>query len=469
MEMIKGSFRDPGGFVAKHDGNILRFMTEQAQKEFQYVIETGFLDTLVESNRLVSWQSANIDELKTHIQNNSLYNQYRYCVRHPVIPFLSYPYEWCFNALKKAALFHLELQIQALEKSIVLSDATAYNIQFLGTDPIFVDHLSFKPYKEGTPWLAHNQFCIQFLYPLVFSAATGLHFGLIYRSNMQGIHHDHLLNMLPWHKKLNPSFLMHVTLPNLLKKKETSQAFKNKITSEQCISKKNYGQLLKSLVLMIEKLSLPHEKSLWTEYNGSYCIYDETDVKAKEAFLTDFIKKYSFDSLLDLGCNTGKYAYLASQNGVRQIVGLDSDPLSINHAFSYSAKNNINLLPLVMDLANPSPSQGWLEQERSSFLERFKDKTQAVLALALIHHLRFSSGIPLDQIIDFITGLSSHGVIEFIPKSDPMVGKLLQCREDIFADYSQENFERLLNIRNKIIDKKLVSHTGRHLYIFQRK
>lgn len=478
---IPGSFRDPNGFVVKDKANnrILRWMTSDAKLELEAVLKTGFLDHLVESNQLVHFEAEQLEAkhlkaeyLEAEHLAQPLAEEYLHCLKHPLIPYISYPFEWCFQGLKTAALFHLDLQIQALKKSVILSDASAYNIQFIGTQPIFIDHLSFKPYQEGTPWLAHHQFCTHFLYPLLFEAYTGLHFGSLYKANLHGIPQEFILKLTPWHKKCSFSFFVHVYLPHWLKQKEHHSILKKQIKIENTLSKKNYFKLLESLKLFIEKLEHPNASSHWSQYQQKHCIYGEKDKLIKEETLEIFIKKFNISSLLDLGCNTGHYSILACQKGVKEVIGVDSDPLSIDNAFSNSYDNtnssNISFLPLIMDLANPTPNQGWSENERDGFLERFKDKTKGVLALALIHHLRFTAGIPLNKIIPFITQFSPCGIIEFIPKEDPMAAKLLQFRESTFGDYTQDHFESLLSKNNLIVEKTLLPDSKRYLYTFVR-
>ncbi len=471
MQTVSGSFRDPGGRVFEQDKTILRLVTEKAKQEFDLVKKTGLLEDLIKLNRLVDCQESQIQESKETPEILS----YQYQFKHPLLPYISYPYEWCFSALKKAALFHLSLQLDALEKSVILCDATAFNIQFQGTQPIFIDHLSFKPYQEGMPWHAHHQFCMQFLHPLLFTAATGLHFGFLLKDNLNGMEEETLLKILPIKYKLSPSIFIHVILPSLLKKRlknenELQTPFTHSNNSDKTfVSKKNYRDLLKSLYFLIKELELPHKKSLWTEYNTTYCSYDEPEIKTKESTLIHFIKQFSIKTLLDLGCNTGKYACLAYNNGVNDVIGFDKDPLSIEFAFSDAEKKRIPFLPLIADISNPSPGLGWLEKERSGFKDRFTNKVDALIALAIIHHLRFTCGIPLDQLITFIVGLAPNGLIEFVPKEDPMSQRLLQHREDVFADYNRENFEAILGNLTRIKESIKISNTGRRLYLYERK
>lgn len=457
MQRIESSYRDPSGFVTASKDNIFRFIDERAYKEFQEVNSSGFLSNLSKTKQLVNWENYDKDVL--NLLKNCTFDlkKYKHILKSPKLDFISYPYEWCFLGLKKAALFHLEMQINALQQDIVLADATAYNIQFKGTNPIFIDHLSFKPYHKGSFWNAHGQFCEQFLNPLVLSSQVGIEHNALYLANMEGIPNNLLLKLLPFSSKLKPLIFLHIVAPSLLNSKRDIA----KASTQATFDKNSYLALLKTLRLFIESLQPKTQKSFWSGY--AQCNnYNDASFQEKEQFIINFVEKTKPKMLWDLGCNTGHFSMLAARKGVENVLAFDLDLACLNTLFEKAESENLPILPLYLNLQKPTPSIGWQQKERDGFIER--KNADSLLALALIHHLRISSNIPLDQIVSYLTNLAPTGIIEFIPKSDSKVKELLLLREDIFDDYSQENFESLLSNETKIVQKQKLSDSDRILY-----
>ena len=109
-----------------------------------------------------------------------------------------------------------------------------------------------------------------------------------------------------------------------------------------------------------------------------------------------------------------------------------------------------------------SPNQGWNESERRGILSRFK--FDGMIALAFNHHLTIAKNIPLEESIKWLINFAPRGIIEFVPKEDETIKKMLQLREDIFIDYNENNFRKILEVNAKIIRKNKVSSSGRVLY-----
>ena len=126
-----------------------------------------------------------------------------------------------------------------------------------------------------------------------------------------------------------------------------------------------------------------------------------------------------------------------------------------------------SLLPLLIDLTNPSPSQGWALQDRQSLVER--GPAEGVLALALIHHLAIGNNVPLGPVAEFLSKLGSHQLVEFVPKDDPQIQRMLISREDIFEDYSLKGFERAFEKYFDVRRRTSVGDSGRVLYWLDRR
>ncbi len=449
MSRAASSYRDPEGFVSIEDERVFRYMDSKAYKDFLDANQEGFLNRLVQEKKLVPWQSKDIQLEKTGPYNN--------VVQLHRLSFISYPYEWSFQALKKAAIFHLDIQIEGLENNVVLSDATAYNVQFVGTEPIFIDHQSFKPYSDGEFWKGHGQFCEQFLNPLLLSAEVGIDYNGIYQANVDGIASELLLKVLPFYKKLKPALLMHLVVPHSMSTKRTVA----KKTQTRKFSKNSYLALLKTLRSTIDGLKPKIKGTFWSGY-ADCNNYQDSSFQEKEKFISDFVQKTQPPILWDLGCNNGYFSILAAKNGARSVMSFDFDLECLDNLFLKAEELNLNIQPLLFNLSKPSPNIGWQQQERQGIFER--RNATSLLALALIHHMRISSNIPLDQIVGYLTKLAPSGVIEFVPKTDSKVQELLMLREDIFFDYEQQNFEQLLLSKAKIIERCKINNSDRTLY-----
>lgn len=454
-----GSFRDPSGTVMVAADRVFRTIMPFAAADYESTRRTGILEELAARGLVVDERPVGKEVLGAAGTCAS------YVVEHPKLPFISYPYEWCFHALKDAALLHLDVHLRCLERGVTLSDASAYNIQFRGPAPVFIDTLSFRPYREGEIWTAHRQFCDQFLNPLLLRALLGIPHNAWYRGSMEGIPVEHLANALPLRAKLSWNVIKHVVLHALFEKMSTQERPAGAI-SQVRLPLAAFRQLLSGLRDWIGKLEPKDgERTVWRDY-AEVNSYSGDEARRKAEFVRQFATATRPALLWDLGCNTGEYSKAALQAGARLSIGFDFDGGALERAYLRAKAEGLNLLPLHLDATNPSPSQGWAQHERKGMRERAS--AQAVLALAFVHHLAVAKNVPLDYVVDWLVGLARSGVIEFVQKDDPMVRELLRLRQDIFSDYSEENFERALGARARIHRVEQVSASGRKLYWFER-
>jgi ribosomal protein L11 methylase PrmA len=454
-----GSFRDPGGTVLVAADRVFRTVMPLAAADYESTRRTGIVADLAAHGLVVEERPVAREMLGAAGERAS------YVVEHPKLPFISYPYEWCFHALKDAALLHLDVHLRCLERGVTLSDASAYNIQFRGPQPVFIDTLSFRPYRDGEIWTAHRQFCDQFLNPLLLRALLGIPHNAWYRGSMEGIPVDHLANALPLRAKLSPNVLKHVVLHALLERSSRAQRPAGEIRQMR-LPLEAFRAMLRGLRDWLSRLE-PKDggKSVWRDY-AEVNSYSSDETRRKAEFVRRFAAATRPAQLWDLGCNTGEYSRAALQAGARLCIGFDFDLGALERAYLRARAEGLNLLPLHLDATNPSPSQGWAQHERKGMQER--GPADAVLALAFVHHLAVAKNVPLDYVVDWLVGLARAGVIEFVPKDDPMVGELLRLRQDIFADYSEQAFEQALAARARIRRVEQVSATGRKLYWFER-
>lgn len=449
------SFRDPNGFIFFIGSDLFRQINETGRQNFDFLTDSGLYQKLVEDKLLIAHEQA---PEKITLSKNA----YK-IIKPQIIPFLSYPYEWSFTQLKDAALLTLKIQETALKYNMSLKDASAYNVQFIGCNPIFIDTLSFEKYKEGQPWIAYRQFCQHFLTPLALMAKKELHLNLLLRDFIDGIPLDLASKLLPPAAKLNFSLLAHIHLHALNQKRMADKKIdktKFKMTKFQMVS------FIDNLRSAVENLKIKKYQTEWEKYY-TFTNYSDKAFKEKQLLLQQYIKKIKPKSVLDLGANTGKFSQIASETGAYTIA-CDIDPLAVEKAYLESKKNkNGLLLPIIIDLTNPSPALGWANRERKSFNQRAS--ADCVIAFALIHHLAISNNLPLHLIAQYFSSLGNWLIIEFIPKEDSKIQILLQNREDVFKNYSKNDFKKSFLKYYKIIDAKNIKESEREIYLMKRK
>lgn len=455
-----GSFRDPSGRIYHSGDRVYRSVTSHGAEDFAFVRESGLIDRLSDAGKLIGTKSVSADVLGEYGKDAA------FVVEHQRVPFISYPYEWPFPALKAAALLHLDIQLEALEAGISLSDATAYNIQFMGSRPVFIDLLSFRKYRDGEIWAGHRQFCEQFLNPLLLRAKIGLSYNAWYRGSPEGIKASDVRKLLRWRSKLSLNVLAHVVAQAAFQQSSISKTDSKRSLATAKLPQQSYKRMLSKLRTWIETLEPADTgKTVWQDYANTNS-YNSDEAAEKRAFIGKFAAATKPAVLWDMGCNTGDYADAALKAGAGYCVGFDADHGALERAFSRAGRDELNFLPLLLDGANPSPSQGWNQRERGGLSARAK--ADGIIALAFVHHIAIGCNVPLDDVVSWLIGLAPQGAIEFVPKQDPMVQELLALREDIFPDYTEETFLASVRKRAEIVEEKTVTGSGRKLVWFRR-
>jgi hypothetical protein len=363
-------------------------------------------------------------------------------LEHAPVPFVSYPYEWSFDMLRDAALLTLELMRRSLEKGFILKDASPYNIQFINERPVFIDLMSFELLRPGTPWIGYSQFCQTFLFPLMLTAYRQFDFQAVLRGSLEGVKAEDMAKLLGWSSIHKPGVFTHVKMQALLAKHLGGELPDLRPSlGEAVMSAKSIARLIAKLERLIQRLRC-RPASSWLGYSDAG--FGDFDFRERKlAFVSEFLAR-GCGVVWDLGCNTGEYSNLAARSA-KLVVAMDADPWCINKLYldQKAGRAAANVLRLVMDFADPSPALGWRLEERSSWLDR--GRPDAVILLALIHHLVISRNIPVGDLIRFVRSLAKRAVVEFVTKDDPMVQRLLLNREDVFADYTVARFEGFLS------------------------
>jgi ribosomal protein L11 methylase PrmA len=457
-----GSFRDPKGHVFSRGTEILRTVNFAGAEGYERARDNGLLGTLQSKGRLID-----TEELDPEMARACGLGA-KHVLRHARLPFISYPYEWSFHALKDAALLHLDVILESLDRDVVLSDASAYNIQFDGYRPLFIDVLSFQPYAEGTPWLGYRQFCEQFLNPLLLTALFGVSHHAWYRGSFDGIPTGDIARLFRLRDRFSLRLLSHVLLQAKLQRRSRTDAAAAGVAARKVrLSRHGYGAIVSQLRDWIAGLTPAGDaKTAWADYACSHS-YAEGEYTAKQATVAAFCQRIQPKTLWDIGCNSGDFAATALRSGAGFVVGFDADPVALGKAYARAKDGRLNFIPLYQDLASPSPNQGWNQEERRGIDRR--RCANAVLALAVVHHLAIGRNVPLPDVVRWLVGLAPNGIIEFVPKSDPMVQIMLAARDDIFDSYNEEAFTQALRSRAAVIDRRQISATNRVLFTYSIK
>jgi SAM-dependent methyltransferase len=462
-----GSFRDPSGFIFYYNGEVYRALDDNSFDLIKQLDEKEILLDLIRGGYIVHTKVlSDKDPVKKELVDRV--PDFHHFLRHEKIPLITYPYEWPFSMLADATSQTLKLQRELIQHGYSLKDASAYNVQFIHTQPVLIDVTSIEVPARLDVWIAYGQFCRLFLFPLLLHKYKHINTKGYYLADVDGMSVDQVYRIFGKSALLKPSLFFHVFLQYYFQKVGSKRTHElKKILSKR--STNHQAQLfnLDRMLKLIFKISR-RDKSIgpWIDYEKEHS-YSQESEEDKENFITDFLRKYSPQSVLDLGSNTGKYSFIAADSGA-EVIALDSDHESINRVYEYAREKSAKILPLWIDIANTSPSIGFENMERRSFLDRVQ--SECVFALALLHHLLITSRIPLPRIRDFFHKLTQkYLVIEFVDSQDEMFQKLLELREDIYSSVKFQKFCDVFQERFNLLELRHIRDSKRTLCLFERK
>lgn len=454
----ESSFRDRSGAIYYAGDTVLRLVGDSYASSYDQLLQSGLYKTLTENGSLIHHEELPADQWPTE----QLLGQPLHTVLQvPRIPFISYPYEWSFGQLKAAALLTLQIQLTALAHGMTLKDASAYNIQFWKGKPVFIDTLSFEPYQEGKPWAAYRQFCTHFLAPLALISKVSIDMRRFSQLYIDGIPLDLASKLLLKKTRFSPFFQMHIHYHAKLETRysgdvQASQKIKFNLSKNKLVA------IINHLQSGINSLNLTISKTEWSDYYSQFS-YSDASIEHKKVLVGEWTKELAPQHTWDLGCNTGLFSEIV-QPYSGQVTSFDIDYLAIEKFYqTLKTKSYMNVLPLVLDLSNPTPAIGWANQERKAFRDR--GGVDLILALALIHHLSIGNNVPFVQVAELFSALAKHLIIEFVPKHDSQSQRLLVTKEDVFNDYNQNDFEAAFEQYFVIRKRQAITGTERTLYL----
>ncbi len=452
-----GSFRDPATRVFYYDGRVLRGLDQTAADDWKQLSATQFFPKLMEEHKAVRTTLLESADVPAEVAGD-----YAAVLEHERIPYISYPYEWTFAMLRDAAILHLEILLAALEEDVTMKDGYAFNVQWEGATPVFIDIGSFEGIGGG-PWIGYRQFCQTFLYPLLLEAHLGVSFQRILMGHLDGLDPTEMRKIFTGRKRFKKGVFRHVYLHSVAESRVTQggQAIKDDLTKSG-FSKQLTKATVSKLLKLVRKLRSKRADSGWKAYRDT-CSYSDEDRAAKEQFLRAAIADVPLGLTWDLGCNDGIYSRIVAEHG-GYVVAVDSDDVTVDVMYRSLHQDGItNILPLVMNLVDPSPARGWRGEERSAFTERAQP--DLVLALALVHHLAIAANVPIAEVISWFRSFGGRLIVEFVEPHDPMATRLLGNKPaGMFPDYNIENFEQLLAQSFTIDSKQALPSGSRTLF-----
>jgi hypothetical protein len=454
----QASFRDPAGFVFASSGVLYRQVNPVGRPDYDALMTSGLYDHLSRAGDLVRHEEV---DLALSPDGRAVA-----ALRPERMDFISYPYEWCFGQLKAAALLTLRLQKAAVQHGMSLKDATAYNIAFQDGRPVWIDTLSFERLTPGRPWVAYRQFCQFFLAPLAAMRYVDVRLLQLLRSHIDGIPLDLASRLLPASTRLRPGLLTHIHLQAAAERRVSGRAPSTSGGGTPLMSPTASAGLLDSLNRTVSGLTWALPKTTWGDYYEA-TNYTDTAFAHKREIVSAAIDRVRPRMVWDLGANDGTFSRLASERGI-PTVAFDVDPVAVEKNYRRVVeRSERHLLPLLLDLTNPSPRAGWAHEERDSFADR--GPVDLVLALALAHHLAIAHNLPLARIAEFFARIARALVIEFVPKSDSQLQRMLASRVDIFNEYTRRDFEAAFGEWFTIEQTIPVRDADRVVYLMRRR
>ena len=451
----KGSFRDPAGFIFEQAGEIYRCINLEYKENYDYLLSSGLYESLVEDNLLIPHQ-------EVQLQGVDYPNSYK-ILKPERIPFISYPYEWCFSQLKDAALLVLKIQLKALDHQMTLKDGSAFNVQFYKGKPIFIDTLSFEIYKPNTPWIAYRQFCQHFLAPLALMKYVDPRLSALSKNHIDGIPLDLATKLLPW--RINFSLGIYIHLKLHARYSQRYQDNSRKVIDKRHLSDRAIFNLIRFLQSTIISMKLNKVKTEWSHYYQEGISHVDY-LEHKEKIVLEWARVVNADYVWDIGSNDGNFSRILARYS-KQVISVESDFICIEDIYDkVKSDKEERILPLWIDFTNPSPGIGWVNEERKPILQR-GGKPDLIVMLAVIHHLSITYNITFEMMAKWLSLNCKSLIIEFVPRCDEKVQTLLRNREDVFSDYSEIAFEAEFSNYFIIKEKINIANSWRLLYQMQ--
>jgi hypothetical protein len=367
------SFRDPAGSVFPFQGRILRVVNPAGAADLTAFLAAPSGQKLMASGSVAATRELAPNETTALLADPGVRALFdaragQMVLEHERVDFPSFPYEWIPEMLHAAGLLTLDLAQQLLADGLGLKDATPYNVLFRGPEPVFIDLLSFEKRDAGdATWLPYAQFVRTFLLPLLANQTFGLGLDQILTTRRDGLEPEEVYRWTGPLQRLRPPFLSLVSMPSWLgskHKQDDTSIYRKKLLSDPEKARFILESVLNGLRRSLRRLEPAGGKSsVWSDYMTVNNNYTTDHFQAKQRFVKEALAEFGSRSVLDVGCNTGHFSAIAARNGAK-VVAVDYDPVVLGEVWRAARKEELDILPLAVNLTRPSPGTGWRNQVR---------------------------------------------------------------------------------------------------------
>jgi SAM-dependent methyltransferase len=474
---LTASFRDPSGRLCRYQNRILRVVARPAIDDLRAFLASKLAASWMAQGRLVSTtvlDDAQVEALRRaspELDRLAGASDLGLIAEHEAIPFASYPHEWPAEMLAEAGALTLELAQGLLPHGLGLKDATPYNVLYRGATAVFVDVLSVERRDQrDARWLPYAQFVRTFLLPLLVNRRLGLPAGDLFLSRRDGLEPEDAARLFGPLRRWMPPVLTLATLPARLgrggEQRPAAQTTQGTDPEKAAFILK---ALLAQLSRTLERLTPPEASSHWSDYMATRTHYSDRDQSAKTGFVEQSAAELRPARALDIGCNTGHFSEILARAGA-SVVAVDADAAVAGSVWRRARERRLDILPLVVNLARPTPAVGWLNDEYSAFLDRARGRFDLVLMLAVLHHLLVTERVPLDEVMELAAAITRDSlVIEYVGPDDVMFRKLARGRDHLFVGLTREGFERACLRHFEIAKSERLPESDRWLYLLRRR
>jgi len=357
-------------------------------------------------------------------------------LRSPKIPFVSSPEEWSDAQLYEAGCLTLALLERANAVGADLKDASAWNVIFDGSSPVFCDLTSLEPIATHA-WWAAGQFVRHFISPLWLAQTTGMQARDVFKMNRDGAMPELVRKTLGWRRFF--SRYWPLVAQGQADKRFTgcAERYNNRTIDYR-------RRLVASLRWMLKGVKPQGVRNtVWAQYTERREHYEQVALDAKRQKVQEWLGQLRPEWTLDLGCNNGEFSRMALDSGSK-VIALDADHDAIQ-ALYFSHAGQDRIYPVFARLDDIHGGRGWAGQEHSGLMQRLGRCADLVMLLAIVHHLTIAAAVYLDQVARFAAACTRRWlIVEFLAPTDPQVKLLSMQRrrnaEEFSLDRQREAF-----------------------------